>query len=99
MEPYRARRADALIDISARRPWTRSWGLVPITREFTLSEAEAGYAVFLEGGLSAIELRSFLDQQLPDWLAQLDPVIAPAVRNIEDLNARDYLVRIGRLRA
>jgi aspartyl-tRNA(Asn)/glutamyl-tRNA(Gln) amidotransferase subunit A len=70
-----------------------------ITRGFTLPEAEAGYAVFLEGGLSAIELRSFLDQELPDWLAQLDPIIAPAVRNAETLNARDYLARIARIRA
>jgi hypothetical protein len=36
---------------------------------------------------SAIELRSFLDRELPDWLAQLDPVIAPAVRNAESLSA------------
>jgi len=55
--------------------------------------------VFLEGGLSAIELRSFLDGHLPEWLAQLDPVIAPAVRNAETLSARDYLARIERLRA
>jgi hypothetical protein len=55
--------------------------------------------VFLEGGLSAIELRSFLDGHLPEWLAQLDPVIAPAVRNAEALNARDYLARIERLKA
>ena len=41
--------------------------------------------MFLEGGLSAIELRSFLDQELPDWLDQLDPVIAPALRNAESL--------------
>jgi aspartyl-tRNA(Asn)/glutamyl-tRNA(Gln) amidotransferase subunit A len=54
--------------------------------------------VFLEGGLSAIELRSFLDAQLPEWLAQLDPVIAPAVRNAETLSARDYLARVERLR-
>ena len=70
-----------------------------IAHNFTLSEAEAAYAVFLEGGLSAIELRSFLDQELPDWLGQLDPVIAPAVRNAEALSARDYLARIARLRA
>jgi aspartyl-tRNA(Asn)/glutamyl-tRNA(Gln) amidotransferase subunit A len=55
--------------------------------------------VFLEGGLSAIELRSFLDGHLPEWLAQLDPVIAPAVHNAETLSARDYLARIERLRA
>jgi len=70
-----------------------------IAREFTLPEAEAVYAVFLEGGLSAGELRSFLDQELPGWLGQLDPVIAPAVRNAETLSATDYLARIARLRA
>ena len=70
-----------------------------IAREFTLPEVEAVYAVFLEGGVSAVELRSFLDQELPDWLAQLDPVIAPAVCNAETLSARDYLARIAQLRA
>jgi aspartyl-tRNA(Asn)/glutamyl-tRNA(Gln) amidotransferase subunit A len=69
-----------------------------IAQEFTLPEAEAAYAVFLQGSLSAIELRSFLEQELPDWLPQLDPVIAPAVRNAETLSARDYLSRIARLR-
>ena len=69
-----------------------------IAVEFTLPAVEAVYTVFLEGGLSAIELRSFLDQELPDWLVQLDPVIAPAVRDAETLSARDYLARITRLR-
>jgi len=68
-----------------------------VTREFTLPEAEAAYAVFLEGSLGAIELRSFLDRQLPDWLAQLDPVIAPALRDAENLSARDYLARLRAL--
>jgi aspartyl-tRNA(Asn)/glutamyl-tRNA(Gln) amidotransferase subunit A len=70
-----------------------------VAREFTLPEAETAYAAFLEGGPSAIELRSFLDQELPDWVGQLDPVIAPAIRNAESLTARDYLARIARLRA
>src|SRR6516162_7608164 len=69
-----------------------------VTREFTLPEADAAYTLFLQGSLSAIELRSFLDRELPDWLAQLDPVIAPALRD-ESLSARDYLARIARLRA
>jgi aspartyl-tRNA(Asn)/glutamyl-tRNA(Gln) amidotransferase subunit A len=68
-----------------------------IARDFTLPEAEAAYGVFLEGGLSAIELRSFLDRELPEWLDQLDPVIAPAVRNTESLRAREYLARVARL--
>jgi aspartyl-tRNA(Asn)/glutamyl-tRNA(Gln) amidotransferase subunit A len=68
-----------------------------IARDFTLPEAEAAYGVFLEGGLSAIELRSFLDRELPEWLDQLDPLIAPAVRNAERLSAREYLARVARL--
>src|ERR1700730_2243146 len=68
-----------------------------IARDFNLPEAEASYDVFLAGGLSAIELRSFLDRELPEWLDQLDPVIAPAVRNAESLSAREYLARAARL--
>jgi aspartyl-tRNA(Asn)/glutamyl-tRNA(Gln) amidotransferase subunit A len=64
-----------------------------------LPEAVEAYEVFLEGGLSAIELRGFLDRELPDWLGQLDPIMAPAVRGAETLSARDYLSRLGRLRA
>jgi aspartyl-tRNA(Asn)/glutamyl-tRNA(Gln) amidotransferase subunit A len=70
-----------------------------VTREFALPETEAAYGVFLQGSLSAVELRSFLDLELPDWLAQFDPVIAPAVRNAESVSARDYLARLARLRA
>ena len=70
-----------------------------VTRQFQLPEAEAAYAVFMQGSLSAVELRSFLDRELPDWLAQFDPVIAPAVRNAENVSARDYLGRLARLRA
>ena len=65
--------------------------------DFALPEAEAAYGVFLDGGLSAIELRSFLDRELPEWLDQLDPVIAPAMRNAENLSAREYLARVARL--
>ena len=68
-----------------------------VARDFTLPEAEAAYSVFLEGGLSAVELRGFLDRELPEWLDQLDPVIAPAVRNAESLSAREYLARAARL--
>jgi aspartyl-tRNA(Asn)/glutamyl-tRNA(Gln) amidotransferase subunit A len=69
-----------------------------VLRAMTLPEAPEAYAVFLEGGVSAIELRSFLDQELPDWLEQLDPIIAPAVRDAESLSARVYLARLARLK-
>ena len=50
-----------------------------VVREFTLPEAEAAYAVFLQGSLSAIELCSFLahvlfadqSQSIPDNLVAL----------------------------
>ena len=70
-----------------------------VMRDVALPEAEAAYGVFLQGSLSAVELRCFLDEKLPEWLAQLDPVIAPAVHNADALSARDYLARLTRLRA
>jgi len=76
---------DALVNAGAR------------PRDLILPETEAAYGVFLAGGLSAIELRSFLDRELPEWLDQLDSLIAPAVRNADSLTARDYLVRVRRL--
>ena len=62
-----------------------------VLRKMTLPEAAGAYQLFLEGGVSAIELRTFLDQELPDWLGQLDPIMAPAVRSAETLSAREYL--------
>jgi aspartyl-tRNA(Asn)/glutamyl-tRNA(Gln) amidotransferase subunit A len=62
-----------------------------------LPEARDAYAVFEQGGVSAIELRAFLDRELPDWLATADPVNVPALKNAENLSARDYLARRLRL--
>ena len=70
-----------------------------VLRPMTLPEATEAYAVFLEGGLSAVELRSFLDQELPEWLDQLDPIMASAVRGAESVSAREYLGRMGRLKS
>src|SRR5207244_2612402 len=38
-------------------------------------------------------------QELPDWLAQLDPIMASALLGAETLSAREYLVRLGRLKS
>ena len=62
-----------------------------------LPEARDAYEVFEQGGVSAIELRAFLDRELPDWLATVDPVNAPALKNAENLSAREYLARRLRL--
>jgi len=68
-----------------------------VVKEAPLPEARDVFALYLEGGLSGIELRAFLDQELPDWLATIDPVNAPALRNAENLSAREYLSRLLRM--
>src|SRR5262249_25408025 len=68
-----------------------------IVKDRPLPEAREAFAVFAEGGVSAIELRAFLDQELPGWLETIDPVNAPALKNVETLSARDYLRRRLRL--
>src|SRR6201987_3729012 len=51
-----------------------------VAGEFKLPEAEAAYDVFLAGGLSAVELRSFLDRELPEWLRHPPPGGGPRAR-------------------
>jgi aspartyl-tRNA(Asn)/glutamyl-tRNA(Gln) amidotransferase subunit A len=68
-------------------------------KQTPLPEAREAYAVFSEGGVSAIELRVFLDRELPDWLNTIDPVNAPALKTAETLSARDYRSRRLRLLA
>ena len=69
-----------------------------IVKEARLPEAQEAYGVFCEGGVSAIELRAFLDHALPDWLATIDPVNAPPLKAAGALPARDYLLRLWRLK-
>jgi aspartyl-tRNA(Asn)/glutamyl-tRNA(Gln) amidotransferase subunit A len=68
-----------------------------VVTEAPLPEARDAFAIYAEGGLSGIELRAFLDRELPDWLATIDPVNAPALKNAENLSAREYLTRRLRL--
>src|SRR5262245_47380267 len=68
-----------------------------VVKEKLLPEAREAFAIFSEGGVSAIELRAFLDRELPDWLATIDPVNVPALKNAENLSAREYLTRRLRL--
>src|SRR5262249_10723615 len=68
-----------------------------VLKDAALPEAQDAFAVFVEGGFSAIELRTFLDRELPDWLPTIDPVNVPALKNAENLSAREYLTRRLRL--
>lgn len=67
--------------------------------ERSLPEAQEAFAVFCEGGTSAIELRAFLERELPDWIATIDPVNALALERAAALPAREYLSRLMRLSA
>ena len=68
-----------------------------IVKEAPLPEAGDAFEILAAGGLSGIELRAFLDRELPDWLATIDPVNAPALKSAENLSAREYLSRRFRL--
>ena len=69
-----------------------------VLKDKRLPEGGDAFAIFAEGGVSAIELRAFLDRELPDWLAVIDPVNACAVKNAENLSAREDLTRLARRR-
>jgi aspartyl-tRNA(Asn)/glutamyl-tRNA(Gln) amidotransferase subunit A len=68
--------------------------LAAIERELSRLAVRHGMAM---SAFKFVELRSFLDRQLPEWLDQLDPVIAPAVRSAESRSALGYLARVVRL--
>jgi aspartyl-tRNA(Asn)/glutamyl-tRNA(Gln) amidotransferase subunit A len=68
-----------------------------VVMEAPLPEARDAFALYVEGGLAGIELRAFLDRELPDWLETIDAVNAPALKNAENLSAREYLTRRLRL--
>ncbi|MGB8183308.1 MAG: amidase [Stellaceae bacterium] len=60
-------------------------------------EFGAAFQVFCEGGVSAIELRRFLDRELPDWIATLDPINAPVIARAATIPIERYRERLARL--
>ncbi|MGH6968320.1 MAG: amidase [Stellaceae bacterium] len=60
-------------------------------------EFVAAYQVFCDGGVSAIELRRFLDRELPEWIATLDPINAPVIARAATVPDELYRNRLTRL--
>jgi len=60
-------------------------------------EVKEALAVFAEGGVSGAELRAFLDLELPEWIALVDPLNAPVIAAAANLPASVYLRRQYRL--
>lgn len=55
------------------------------------------YRVFCDSGVSAIELRRFLDRELPGWVATLDPINAPVIARAATVPDEVYRSRLARL--
>jgi aspartyl-tRNA(Asn)/glutamyl-tRNA(Gln) amidotransferase subunit A len=62
-----------------------------VMKDKLLPEAREAFSVFVEGGVSAIELRIFLDRELPDWLATIDPVNVPALKRARAHEYREFI--------
>jgi aspartyl-tRNA(Asn)/glutamyl-tRNA(Gln) amidotransferase subunit A len=65
----------------------------------SVPEFAGAYRIFCEGGVSAIELRRFLDRELPDWIAALDPINAPVIARAATIPDGLYRGRLARLAA
>ena len=65
----------------------------------TVPEFPAAFAVFCDGGVSAIELRRFLDRALPAWITTLDPINAPVIARAATIPEGTYRGRLARLTA
>jgi aspartyl-tRNA(Asn)/glutamyl-tRNA(Gln) amidotransferase subunit A len=55
--------------------------------------------VFRQGSLSAIDLHRFLDRELPEWIATLDPINAPVVARAATVAEAVHRDRLARLEA
>jgi aspartyl-tRNA(Asn)/glutamyl-tRNA(Gln) amidotransferase subunit A len=66
-------------------------------KQTALPEAAKANAVFHEGGVSAVELRAFLESELPGWLDVLDPINAAVMAKAVSVPATTYIHRRQRL--
>ncbi|GAB4235109.1 MAG: amidase [Methyloligellaceae bacterium] len=63
--------------------------LLPVT----LPEADEAFDLFCKGSVVASELNAFLQAQLPDWIATLDPNIAKRMAAALDLDSDEIAAR------
>jgi len=62
-------------------------------------EVAACHDVFRQGGLAAPEFAAFINGEMKDWKATLDPNVAGRFERMEAIPAIDYLARRDRLQA
>jgi len=64
---------------------------------FTMPEVEGAHEIFSRGGLAAAEFAAFINGEMADWKATLDPNVAARFERMEAITAIDYLQRRKRL--
>jgi aspartyl-tRNA(Asn)/glutamyl-tRNA(Gln) amidotransferase subunit A len=62
-------------------------------RDVTSSEAQNLTAAWMKGELHIPELFAFIEDELPDWIEQLEPRLASRNETIRDVSVMDYLKR------
>lgn len=61
-------------------------------------EAAEAFEIFKAGGTAGAELLAFLRHELPDWIAQLDPIVGSRMEAASQVSAADFLARQMRLK-
>jgi aspartyl-tRNA(Asn)/glutamyl-tRNA(Gln) amidotransferase subunit A len=60
----------------------------------TLPEADQIYPIFRAGGLAAVELYTFVKDELPEWFDLIDPIIVQRMEEAATLPAHEYVRRV-----
>ncbi len=63
-----------------------------------LPELDDVIGIFRTGGITAAEFAAFINTELPDWKATLDPNVRGRFERMEAVPAIDYISRLWRLR-
>ncbi len=61
--------------------------------DITLPHLETALDIFGQGGLAAVELRSFMEMNFPERIARLDPMVRARVETADQIPAIEYLRR------
>ncbi|QJQ94298.1 MULTISPECIES: amidase [Halomonadaceae] len=64
-----------------------------------LPGVDEGFRLFQAGGLAAAELAAFLESELPEMIATLDPNVAARVKAADEISAAEYVRRRGVIEA
>lgn len=64
-----------------------------LTKKMVLNGCDEAYEVFRLGGLSAPELRQYMEQHFPEKIERLDPVVRIRIEGADQVSSVEYLRR------